>query len=162
MISSSDRRETSGSVRMGPVTLISLVVILCLAVLAVLTVNTARANSAQAQRQQEFATSTYSNEFAAQRFLSDVDLALGEAEKTKASKSETMSLIRAASPDAASVKGSTVRIAFATKNGRRLTVEVEIEDDYTYRIVQWTASTDWIEEDTSTSNLWDGNEPNRE
>lgn len=162
MNANAGRRETSGSVRMGPVTLISLVVILCLAVLAVLAVNTARANSAQAQRQQEFATSTYSNEFAAQEYLSDVDLALSKAKKAKASKSETMERVCKASPDAANVKGNTVRIAFATENGRRLTVELEIQDGYTYRIVQWTTSTDWTEEDTSTSNLWDGSELNRE
>lgn len=158
MSTSTGRRETSGSVRMGPVTLISLVVILCLAVLAVLAVNTARANSAQAQRQQEFATSTYSNEFAAQRYLSDIDLALNEAEKAGAGRADTMERVRKASPDAASVKGNTVRIAFATENGRRLTVEIEIEDDYTYRIVQWTASTDWTEQDADTGSLWDGSE----
>lgn len=154
-------RETSGSVRMGPVTLISLVIILCLAVLAVLSVNTARANNAQAQRQQEIATSTYSNEFAAQKYLSDVDLALSKAKTAKADKGETMKLVREASPDAASVEGSTVRVAFATKNGRRLTVEIEIQGNYTYRVIQWTTSTDWDDENTDTGNLWDGSELNR-
>lgn len=144
--------ETSGSVRMGPATLISLVVILCLAVLAVLALNTARASNAEAQRQQQFATSSYSNEFAAQRYLSEVDLALSEAKKAKAGKSATVAAVQKASPDAANIDEDTVRIAFATQSGRRLTVELKINDDYTYTVTQWTASTDWIDEDGGSGN----------
>lgn len=136
-----ERSETSGSVRIGPVTLISLVVILCLAVLAVLAVNTARANSAQAQRQLEFTQGAYSNDSSAQELLRDIDLALYGAKQVQLSMSETMGAVREACPSAASINGNSVAVAFETQAGQRLDIKIDINSDYSYTVTQWTTST---------------------
>lgn len=65
-----------GSVRIGPISLFTLIIILCLAVLAVLSVTTARAELSITERQAATTTETYELESAAQRFVADVDAAL--------------------------------------------------------------------------------------
>ena len=149
-----EKSETSGSVRIGPVTVISLVVILCLAVLSVLAVTTARASNAEADRQREFISSTYANDFEAQQFLADVDNALLKAQKAGATADGAMKYVRKAVPDVAAIDGRNVHVAFLTELGRRLTVELRINDDLTYAVTKWAATTDWTEEEET--NLWTG------
>ena len=156
MASLMNRVETTGSVRIGPVTVISFVIILCLAVLAVLAVTTARVSSAEAERQAEFIRSTYSNEFTAQQYLADVDAALAKASAKGESVSKAMARVRAASPAAASVDGRIVSLAYQTELGRRLTLRLRVNDDLTYTVLQWTTSTEWIEEPQTEENLWSG------
>ena len=69
-----------GSVRIGPISLFTLIVILCLAVLAVLSVTTARAELSITERQAATTTETYELESAAQRFVADVDGALAQGD----------------------------------------------------------------------------------
>lgn len=65
-----------GSVRIGPISLFTLIIILCLSVLAVLSLTTARAELSITERQAATTTETYQLEQAGQRFLSEVDGAL--------------------------------------------------------------------------------------
>lgn len=68
--------RNQGSVRMGPISLFTLVIILCLAVLAVLAVTTAQASYVMAERQASATTAAYDDEQAAQELLAVVDGAL--------------------------------------------------------------------------------------
>lgn len=65
-----------GSVRIGPISLFTLIIILCLSVLAVLSLTTARAQLSITERQAATTTETYQLERVGQTFLSEVDGAL--------------------------------------------------------------------------------------
>lgn len=67
-----------GSVRIGPISLFTLIIILCLAVLAVLSLTTARAELSITERQAQTTTETYVLETAGQEFVAAVDAALAE------------------------------------------------------------------------------------
>lgn len=67
-----------GSVRIGPISLFTLIIILCLAVLAVLSLTTARAELSITERQAQTTTETYALETAGQEFVASVDAALAE------------------------------------------------------------------------------------
>ena len=54
--------STNGSVRIGPISLFTLVIILCLAVMAVLSATTAQATYSAAEKQALFTNDTYQNE----------------------------------------------------------------------------------------------------
>lgn len=69
-----------GSVRIGPISLFTLIIILCLAVLAVLSVTTARAELSVTERQAQTTTETYQLETVAQTFVADVDTALSQGD----------------------------------------------------------------------------------
>lgn len=62
-----------GSVRIGPISLFTLIIILCLSVLAVLSVTTAQAEYSITQRQADTTTETYQLESAGQALVSRVD-----------------------------------------------------------------------------------------
>ena len=145
-----------GAVRIGPVSVITLLVVVCLAVLAVLSFSTARANSAEAARQADNVTSTYSNEFAAWEFVQTVDEQLYKTAKAGGGLSDAMEAIRAVVPESAVVGDASVKVAFTTDNERLLNVELAIEDDLTYRIVKWKTSANWTADEDGYS-LWTGN-----
>lgn len=65
--------RTRSSVRMGPITLLVLVVVLCLAVLTVLSLVTARSQQAVTQQQAATVEAGYRNEVAAETFLAQLD-----------------------------------------------------------------------------------------
>lgn len=65
-----------GSVRIGPVSVFSLVIILGLAVLAVLSAATSHASNAEAQTQASFTASAYANDAVAAESLAAIDSAL--------------------------------------------------------------------------------------
>ena len=62
-----------GSVRIGPVSILVLIIILCLAVMAVLTLVTAEAEESITVRQEESTTAFYANEAEAQEYLARLD-----------------------------------------------------------------------------------------
>ena len=61
------------NVRIGPVSVFTLIIIICLAVLAVLTISTANASLVLSQRQAVAAQELYLDETAAQAFIAEVD-----------------------------------------------------------------------------------------
>ena len=67
-----------GSVRIGPISLFTLIIILCLAVLAVLSLTTARAEVSLTRRPAPTTPQTYALETAGQEFVAAVDAALAE------------------------------------------------------------------------------------
>ena len=68
-----------GSVRMGPISLFTLLIVLCLAVMAVLSVTTSQATYVLAQRQANATVALYANETAAQNLVAHIDQTLSQA-----------------------------------------------------------------------------------
>lgn len=71
-----------GSVRIGPISLFTLIIVLCLAVLTVLSVTTSLAELSTTERQAATTTETYQLEAVGQQFVADVDAALAEGGDT--------------------------------------------------------------------------------
>jgi hypothetical protein len=69
-------------VRIGPISLFTLIIILCLAVLAVLSITTARAELSITERQAATTTETYQLEVQGQEFVAAVDGALASGGET--------------------------------------------------------------------------------
>lgn len=70
--------KARGSVRMGPISLFTLIIALCLAVMAVLSVSTAKASYSSTERQANATASVYNLESNAQQFMANVDDVLAE------------------------------------------------------------------------------------
>lgn len=152
--------KRDGSVRIGPVSVFSLVVILCLAVMAVLTVTTAQAAYTAAEKQARFTTDTYLNEQAAQNFVAEIDGALADARSDAGTSPNLKNALAAVEPvvasyDDAAIVDDQVQADFTTENGRTLSVVLTIKDDATYEISQWRATTQWNEADSGEI-LWSG------
>lgn len=90
--------RNQGSVRMGPVSLFTLVIILCLAVLAVLAVTTAQASYVLAERQASAMTAAYDDERAGQKLLATLDGALAPVRERGASAGAVRAAAEAALP----------------------------------------------------------------
>ena len=130
---------SNSTVRIGPISLFTLVIILCLAVMAVLSATTAQATYTAAEKQALFTDDTYANESAAQSTVAAIDAALASVR------------------DAASAQrdGASVLLTFTTPSGRTLDVELTIKANATYEISQWKATTQWTNDGPSTM-LWPG------
>ena len=72
------RVDQGDHVRIGTISLFTLIAIICLAVLAVLAFSTANASLAMSERQAKAMSELYLDEVAAQEFLAGVDDALGD------------------------------------------------------------------------------------
>lgn len=150
-------RRANNSVRMGPISLFTLVVVLCIAVMSVLCFSLAHSSLTVAQRQADFATDSYANESAGQEFVAAVDEVLAglraDADSGAASgkavvigKKSAMAALKARgtdlAPDATLSFGSdSVTADFLLPSSRRLYVELAIGDDATYRVIQWKQTT---------------------
>ena len=139
-------------VRIGPLSVFTLIVVICMAVLAVLAFSTANASLTMTQRQAEATTEMYLDESAAQQFVAGIDDALAPVREADGTGSEGVNAVRGAlvslrdaAQDAsggrvtavASVVDNEVRAEFACKNGRTLSIVVTIRDDATFRIDKW-------------------------
>ena len=130
-------------VRIGPISVFTLIAVICLAVLAVLAFSTANAAYTMSQRQATSVSGLYLNETAAQEFVAGIDEALaGEGgdgvERAlpalcQAAQKATDGRVTAS----ASMEGNVVSAQFVNDNGRVLTIEVTIRDNDTYRIDKW-------------------------
>ncbi|WP_165053628.1 MULTISPECIES: S4A5 electrogenic sodium bicarbonate cotransporter 4 [unclassified Adlercreutzia] len=157
-----------GSVRIGPVSLFSLVIVLCLAVMAVLAVTTAQAAYSAAEKQARFTTDTYVNEQAAQGFVAEVDGALAavRAGASAGAEGDTASAALLAVQDVISgyedayLQGSQAFVEFTCDSGRTLSVVLTIRPDATYEISQWRATTQWNEAGSGEV-LWSGSAQSR-
>lgn len=88
-----------GSVRIGPVSVFSLVIILGLAVLAVLSAATSHASNAEAQTQASFTASAYANDAAAAESLAAIDSALAQEAAEQSDEGDAADDSGAARPD---------------------------------------------------------------
>lgn len=140
--------STNGSVRIGPISLFTLVIILCLAVMAVLSATTAQATYSAAEKQALFTNDTYQNEQAAQSAVAVIDAALESVRASGGGLDEAL-------PADAQRDGSRVLMTFASPSGRTLDVELTITANATYEISQWKATTQWTN-DGPGATLWSG------
>lgn len=130
-----------GSVRIGPVSILVVIIILCLAVMAVLALTTAEAEESITTRQEESTTALYANEAEAQVFLAQLDDALASNSSVRAAL-DTLDL-----PEGAVYENGVLEVAFVQENGRRLDIELSISANASYEIMAWRATTEWNEED---------------
>lgn len=151
-------RGSGGEVRMGPISLIALVVALCLAVMSVLAVTTARANRALAERQAAFTADDYANEAVAQEFLARVRAAAADGADPAAQAAELAAAC--AGGDGATVtaagENGRVELHVEAQSGRCLDVLLSVGEDGEVGVEAWRATTLW-DEDTGDV-LWTGQE----
>lgn len=159
-------RRANNSVRMGPISLFTLVMVLCIAVMSVLCFSLAHSSLTVAQRQADFATDSYANESAGQEFVAAVDEVLAglrmQADSSAAGaggaagaasgkavvigKKNALTALKARGADLApgatlSFGSDSVTADFLLPSSRRLYVELAIDDDATYHVVQWKQTT---------------------
>lgn len=158
------------NVRIGPVSVITLIAVICMAVLAVLSISTAQATGAISSRQASATSELYENELAAQTFLAGVDDQVSAARAGGAGGEQAAAQVRAALDGicdqaraaaddnvhvTATVEGDVVNATFEGQAMRRLVVAVKILDDATCRVTTWKASA--IQQETAeTDTLWTG------
>ncbi len=176
-------RKSTGNVRIGIVSFITLLAILLMSVLAVLCVVTARATWATTQKQATSVDETYQIDAVGQAVLSQID-AQAATYKTQggsaaqviasvganAAKIQTVALESvstgesndgaAATGDAAtsmelslSTSGNSVNFSVSAANGRKLEARVSITDSLSYKIDEWKMSTAQTQQE---ENLWSG------
>lgn len=170
-------------VRIGPISIITLIAVISMSVLAVLSVSTAQATNTISTRQAQATSELYLNETAAQEFMAGLDdLLAGYRTSTAATDSFTpveqtdaidaaqvAKQVEAGLDDVcakareavdgqvdltASVEGTSVKADFEGPSMRRLSIAVTIQDDATYRIDKWKASA--AQQIQQTENLWAG------
>lgn len=134
-----------GSVRIGPVSILVLIIILCLAVMAVLTVTTSEAEESITTRQEESIATMYANEAEAQTFLADLDSMLALARSVNTSVETALALLDL--PEGWTYENGVLSLAFVQDNGRRLDIELALPSTAGYEIMAWRATTEWSEED---------------
>lgn len=113
--------KSHGSVRMGPISLFTLIIILCLAVMAVLAVTTAQASRALVQRQADATNQVYADEIAGQTFLAELDGALA----TVRAGSPTLPAV-AATAEGALDSASAAAAAAAADQGMAVAVQADM------------------------------------
>ena len=145
------------TIRIGPLTVFVLVVVVCLAVMAVLSVATAHAARAESTAQASFADEAYDNDAAAARALQVIDETLAGDSVAGADALTAAAHAAQALPAEANAQaqGTQVAMAFAALGGRTLSVRIEVQDDLTYRIVEWTTGVD-RDETQEEVRLWTG------
>ena len=153
------------NVRIGPVSVITLIVVICMAVMGVLAASTAHATAVISNRQADATQRMYLNENAAQEFLASMDevLAGGSAQAGAAAVDDQLDSIcekaRAAGQGRVSctalVDGTTVTAEFICEETRLLNIVITIRDGSVYRIDQWKMSSAQ-QEPATAGTLWQG------
>lgn len=148
----------SSAVRIGPVSIFSLIIILCLCVMGALSLTTAQAGVSEAEKQVAFVDDTYANEVEAQQFVAQVDDALASVKERQGGLADVPSVLAQQCGEDAQIEGdaASVRItrSFWTGEGRALTVALRVGPDLAYQIEEWKISTQWSPE--APGKLWDG------
>ena len=164
--------KTSEGVRIGPISLLTLISVLLLAVLAMLCVTTSNAARAMSRRQASAATSSYEIESCGQAMIASLDDA-AHANGTDASSAVSgiaarLDTIKQQAADTAgtddldidaSTDGSSVTFSISAHDGRKLDARMTFNDDLSYSVDEWkvtTAQNDQADSDT----LWNGSAAN--
>ena len=144
--------RTGENVRIGPVTVITMIIVLCMAVMGVLAISTAHATQTISDRQADATRYLYYDEKAGQEFVACIDDALANSREVHASatagaravedKLDSICESARAAADGhvsctASVDGVTVYAEFICEDTRQLNVAVTIQENGTYRIDGW-------------------------
>lgn len=147
-------KKNRGSVRIGPVSLFTLIILLSLAVLSVLTLSTAQAAYTSATKQASFADDLYQNEIAGNDLLTLVDTELKAASEQGKSRAQALNALESSLPEYAQVEGNEIQAQITAESGRNLTIILTISNDLRYSVSSWKATTEWHVEDNET--LWLG------
>lgn len=150
-----DDASRTGTVRLGPISLFTLIAVLCLATLAVLSITTSNASYRLATLQGESITQQYQAESAAQGFLAQVCANGASPEAVSAAAAAMQEASGGAVTVEASAAGSVVSAKFSCSNGRALDTQIEVGDGGSYRIMQWKMTAKVNSAETET--LWLGN-----
>lgn len=158
-------KKTEG-VRIGPISLLTLISVLLLAVLAMLCVTTSNAARAMSKRQETAATSSYAVESCGQAVLASIDqIAHGngsDAASAVAAIDARLDTVKRDATDGSdannlqmdmSTDGDTVIFTITADDGRELNARVTYADDLSYSIDEWKVTTAQ-NDDTATEDLW--------
>ena len=162
------RREDN--IRIGPISVITLIIVVCMAVLAVLAASTAHATNVISERQAGATTALYCNERAAQEMVAGIDGVLAESRANGASSAVASAAVESALDGicekareagegkvdvVAYADGGVVNAEFTCDNTRKLIATITIRDDATYRIDKWKMLA--VQDDSpSGGRLWTG------
>ena len=153
-------RSNETVIRMGPITVIALLIVIALATLGVLSLTTARASNVAASKQDAAIQSLYQNEVEAQEFLAELDTALVPARDKALSANEAVSGIKNSGALAgADIDGITISKSFENDT-RKLNVIVVVREDLDYQVVSW--KTESKIDTTENVGLWQGSEASSE
>lgn len=161
--------QLGNKVRIGPISLITLIIVICMAVLGVLAASTSHANETIAKRQANATQQLYLNEKAGQELVAGIDAVLAEARENGSDayavdlvEDELGSICQAARTAGdgrvectADMEGTTVNAEFICDDARTLNVAVTIRSDATYRIDKWKMAS-VQQEAPGMGNLWTG------
>lgn len=141
-------------VRIGPISLLTLISVLLLAVLVMLCVTTTNATHTMATRQADALAQTYDVDSCGQAVIAGIDETLtgesGDAESAASVVGAHMSSIAAKAKAqvecedvdiTSSVNGALVTFTIADPDGKVLDAGVRINDDLNYSVTQWKMST---------------------
>lgn len=161
-------KHSQSSVRMGPISLVTLVIVLSMAVMTVLSVTTAKATFSSTERQAKATADIYTCETAGQEFLAALDGKLASytsrTDALAALRTDYIDLLSgittdgiSSAVDIASSDDAQVAVSatFVTASNHRLSITLAINDNCTYRILSWKTTTFW-NNNTSTDTLWSG------
>ncbi len=156
--------KTAGGVRIGPLSLLTLVSVLLLAVLAVLCVTTTNAASALSRRQANAAAETYAVDTCGQAVVAAVDEVIASADEGAAEavfadldaiRARALELADLTGVDlAVTMDGSDVSFTATATDGRTLAGVVSIGKDG-YTITSWKMTTT---QPDSQESLWAGSD----
>lgn len=149
------RHSNDTAVRMGPVTVFTLLIIIALATLSVLSLTTAQAARTAAEKHDSAIQALYENEREAQTFLADLDAALAEQRAEGANPNQAARAI-ANLPFSQQITANENSLTTVFEHAsRRLTVMLKLHDDLTYQITSW--KTDSTMDTSEQTTLWQGN-----
>lgn len=146
-------KSSASAVRIGPITIFTLLIILCLATLSVLALVTSRASYASAQKQSAGVQDTYDVERQGQGFTAQMDGRLSESKAAGQDRSAAIDALRRDFGSQIDISGNTITTTFDSGT-RELTVQIEITNDLTYQITEWTVATNSNTDENV--NLWSG------
>ena len=137
-------------VRMGPISILSMVIVLSLATMAVLSFTTARAAQRTADKQAQAISAIYECETAGQQFVAHVDGLLAKQKPGAAPRTVAQQL---RTETGAEGDGLLVTKVFESQ-GRQLQVSLRLEDDLTYTVAAWRMQAHIDSEEATV--LWQG------
>ena len=156
----------SEGMRIGPISLLTLISVLLLAVLAMLCVTTTNATKAMATRQADSTAETYLVDSCGQALIAGID---DELKSTTGTATEAVSSVDARLTDlqskakqacggddldvSAETDGDGISFTVAAQSGKTLEAELRVTDDREYSIESWhITTTQQLPEDTLWSN----------
>lgn len=163
------KQQTQG-MRMGPITLVTVISVLLLAVLAVLCIATGNATQTMAQRHAEATAETYAIDACGQAMVAGISDAAQGAGSGAAAATNVATRIEPIKENAqqqsgasdltinVAVDGSTVSFTVSAESGKTLSARTTIADGGAVSINEWkVSSTQESEEET----LWSGTQANQ-